>query len=134
MLESRRPMSNKVPTKFFYRLQLVRFAPGRDPQFPGMKMPVEQERGDFYSKDGTEVEFFGYVNSLNFAAKLNVGIGGGWRYVPVERGYEKSSDAHGDALVTGGAKPDTNGAHDGHGRLSSAPPVAPLAKPLSVAS
>lgn len=89
MLESRRPMSNKTPTKFFYRLQLVRFAPGRDPLFPDMTMPCEQERGDFYTKDGEDVEFFGYVSALNYAAKMNVGIGGGWRYIPVERGYEK---------------------------------------------
>lgn len=73
----------------FYRLQMVRFAPGRDPLFPDMTMPVEQERGDFYHVDGTDVEFFGYAKTLDFACRLNEGMGGGWKWVPVEKGYER---------------------------------------------
>lgn len=77
----------------FYKLQLVRFELGPDKVFPGTQSPQERERGDYYkANDGEVVEFFGYGSALGRATELNQNAAmraKGWRYVPVEKGFEK---------------------------------------------
>jgi len=53
-----------------------------------VRMPVVTERGRYLQANGEDVEFFGYVSALNRASELNNELYDGFRWIPVEKGYE----------------------------------------------